>query len=169
MSTVEYKCESLNIKMSTVGNKFESLNVTVNWCPDNCPPPPKVWVSVRFRIRVGTIVYRLIHIILRKQACYVLFITVRTSLSFTRTNLKYFFLYPCCIFQTNDKNNYALTLDFDWVVINLETSPWKSLRLFQQSDIIKKMSSNMKQLVYFETKKQTYTLRFAYLILYLKD
>ena len=30
MSTVEYKCESLNIKMSTVEYKYELLNVNVN-------------------------------------------------------------------------------------------------------------------------------------------
>ena len=30
MSTPEYKCESLNIKMSTVERKYESLNKNVN-------------------------------------------------------------------------------------------------------------------------------------------
>ena len=30
MSTPEYKCELLNIKMSTVENKYDSLNITVN-------------------------------------------------------------------------------------------------------------------------------------------
>ena len=30
MSTVEYKCESLNIKMSTVDHKCESLKINVN-------------------------------------------------------------------------------------------------------------------------------------------
>ena len=30
MTTVEYKCESLNIKMSTVEHKYEVLNIDVN-------------------------------------------------------------------------------------------------------------------------------------------
>ena len=30
MSIPEYKCESLNIKMSTVEHKYESLNINVN-------------------------------------------------------------------------------------------------------------------------------------------
>ena len=30
MSTVEYKCEPLNIKMPTVEHKYESLNINVN-------------------------------------------------------------------------------------------------------------------------------------------
>ena len=30
MSTVEYKCESLNFKMATFEYKYESLNVNVN-------------------------------------------------------------------------------------------------------------------------------------------
>ena len=30
MWIVEYKCESLNIKMSTVEHKYESLNINVN-------------------------------------------------------------------------------------------------------------------------------------------
>ena len=30
MSTPEYKCESLNIEMTTVEHKYESLNINVN-------------------------------------------------------------------------------------------------------------------------------------------
>ena len=30
MSIVEYKCESLNIKMPAVEHKYESLNINVN-------------------------------------------------------------------------------------------------------------------------------------------
>ena len=30
MSTVEYKCEPLNIKMPTVEHKYESLNINLN-------------------------------------------------------------------------------------------------------------------------------------------
>ena len=30
MSTIEYKCDSLNIKMSTVEHKYESLNINLS-------------------------------------------------------------------------------------------------------------------------------------------